>query len=328
MRVLNLLFLVGILLGLVSGPGTLNAQDLGALTSSCISRMPTALNPLCHSAIFAARSVRSIMSVADGMGSETAGSSSIIGRRKVGALGSRNYSASLSSGMVWSHLPSLNTTNVDQGLPNGFNVYNVKATFTAGLFEGLTISPGWGGILGLDLVGSGSLQVLTWDSELQARTARIGSYGVRLGLLRESFSTPGITLSVVRQYETAQELEAKQPEYTDLFIKSKATRLRAVVGKELGDFGVLAGVGWNRNFGLLQGTIPGMLLRIAHSFSSETVKESQTLYFSGVSYTNMVFQISLELGLAEGLNDSSLRYVKYEPVAYIPFSRIAFRARF
>ena len=318
-------FLSASLLVLANGQNVLAAQDLLALKSMCLSRMPIDQSETCHSAIYAAQSIRSLITIADGVGSETAGSSSVIGRKNTEGLVSRNFSVSLSTSVVKGETPSLGVLRSGQNMKNGLDIYGIKATIVAGLFEGLTISPGVRGILGLDILGSFSSQFLFWGTELPSKKMGMGSLGVRLGILRESFSVPGITVSFVRQFESAMEVQSPRTDHTDLLIKSESTRLRATIGKDLGGFSVLTGVGWNRNAGLLQGTIPGMLLKIAHTFSSEFTQETQRLYFASLSFTKTVFQWSFEFGLAEGLDGS---YLEYGSSGLTPFGQVALRTRF
>ena len=318
-------FLSASVLVLTNGQNVLLAQDLHALKSMCLSRMPVDQSESCHSAVYAAQSIRSLITIADGVGSEIAGSSSVIGRNYTEGLVSRNLSASLSTSIVRREIPSLGVMSPGQIIENGLDIYAIKATIVAGLFEGLTISPGVRGILGLDVLGSFSSQFLIWNNELPTKQMGVGSLGLRLGVLRESFSVPGITVSLVRQFESALEVQSVRTDHTDLLIKSESTRIRATIGKDLGRLSVLAGVGWNRNTGLLQGRIPGMLLRVAHTFSSSFTQETQRLYFAGLSLTKTVFQWSFEFGLAEGLGDSNLEYGSSD---LIPFGQVALRARF
>ena len=145
-------FLSASLLVLANGQNVLAAQDLLALKSMCLSRMPIDQSETCHSAIYAAQSIRSLITIADGVGSETAGSSSVIGRKNTEGLVSRNFSVSLSTSVVKGETPSLGVLRSGQNMKNGLDIYGIKATIVAGLFEGLTISPGVRGILGLDIL--------------------------------------------------------------------------------------------------------------------------------------------------------------------------------
>lgn len=313
---------------LVKSSNPLASQDLNTLTSSCIGKMSSDQYSLCHKSILAARTIRSGVSLSAGYGSELPGSSNAIGRRKEGQVPARNLSFAFSSGFARIRIPSLYIGSSNRDLSNVVNVYGLNTTFTLGLFDGLAISPGVKGVFSMDVIGSASVQFFNWDSEQPIVVSGTGSAGVRIGLLRESFSFPGLTVSVVRQTGRDLDLDSSRKDRVDLVVGNRSTRFRTTVGKDFSKLGILAGIGWNYNSGLLQGTIPGMLARSAWTFSSKEAVDSQALYFTGLSFTDMVFQLSLELGLVEELDVPSNVYFGYDSSSSVVFGRLAVRVRF
>jgi hypothetical protein len=313
---------------LANSSAPLASQDLSALTSSCIGKMRSDQSLICHRSILAARTIRSGVNLSAGYGSELPGSSNAIGRKKEGRLQARNLSFAFSSGFSRIQIPNLYKVESGQALSNAVNVYGLNGTFVLGLFDGLTISPEVRGLFSMDVLGTASAQFFNWASDHPIVKAGTGSVGLRIGLLRESFSFPGITVSVVSQTGLELDLDSPRKDHVDLAVGNKSMRFRTIIGKDFSKLGLLAGIGWNHNGGLLQGTIPGMLARSAWSFSSEETVDRQVLYFTGLSFTDMVFQLSLELGLIGGLDFPSNVYVGYGPDDSTVFSRLAIRVRF
>ena len=122
-----------------------------------------------------------------------------------------------------------------------------------GLFKGLR-----GGLLALDLLASAQLLPTTQIRNLtiEPGARRIGSvalglgFGGRLGLVGESRSLPGISVSVMRR-------DIPQLRYGNVFagdaysygVDVHATNLRLTIGKKLSVLALAAGIGWDKYTG-------------------------------------------------------------------------------
>ena len=313
---------------LVKPSGYLVSQNTNTLAASCVGKLPVSRSMLCYPSILAARTIRSGAIIASSYGSEMPGSSSAIGRTKNGQFKPRNLSVAFSSGLVHVTLPNLGMVQSDPKSSSGLNIYGFNTTFDLGLFDGLTISPGIRGVFAIDVLGSASVESFRWDPMYKRARVGTGSLGIRIGLVRESFTLPGLTVSVFKGKGTILELESERDGHIDLTVGNESMRFRTTMGKEFSKMGILGGVGWNDSNGLLKGNIPGMTTRSASTFSSKELVDSQFLYFAGLSFTSMIFQLSMELGLIEGFGDVPSLYIRPNPTEWSVFSRVAARIRF
>lgn len=304
------------------------SQNTIALTTSCVGKLPASRSMLCYPSILAARTIRSGAIIASSYGSEMPGSSSAIGRTKNGQFRARNLSVAFSSGLVRVNLPNLDVVQFDPESSSGLNIYGFNTTFDLGLFDGLTISPGVRGVFSIDVLGSASMESFRWNPMYKRAKMGTGSLGIRIGLVRESFTLPGLTVSVFKGKGTILELRSEIDDGIDLTVGNESMRFRTTMGKEFSKMGILGGVGWNNSNGLLKGNIPSMTSRFASTFSSKDLVDRQFLYFGGLSFTSMIFQLSMELGLIEGFGDVPSLYIRPDPTEWSVFSRIAARIRF
>ena len=232
------------------------AQDLDALVASCSEGGSPSLNVPCQGTILAVQAIRGGISVADAMGSELAGTSSTLGRR----LG-RTPRVSLAARF------KMAVFDIPDVLPNGgalpgkttLLTYGMQATATVGVLDGFSIAPSVGGFLSLDLLASLNLVFLQEDDGFTENEGII-SLGGRVGLLRESFTMPGVTVSVVQHY--GEQLSWGEVSVTGAGLDTDitTTSLRATVGKNLFAVALLAGIGldWQKgDFGVRVAWGPG-----------------------------------------------------------------------
>jgi len=170
---------------------------------------------------------------------------------------------------------------------------------SAGIFDGFSLGPTVGGFLSLDLSASGHwVNAPSRDGFLQ--DARGWGVGGRVGVLRESFSFPGISVSAF--YRSLGDLGLLDSEVDpggssfDLHLLS----LRGVVGKDIGGIGFIAGAGWERyggDFSFAVRVPPLPTIPVSGEMSSD-----RRLYFFGASLTFIALQLSGEVGWARGFD--------------------------
>lgn len=127
-------------------------------------------------------------------------------------------------------------------------VPGLGADVAVSLFNGISPAPTVGGVLSLDALGHVGLVAMPGDGFggdlLVAR-----GLGLRLGLLRESFTLPGVSVSAM--YHAIGDVTFGDPRLltTDGFFRSSASvlSLRAGVSKRIMLVGVTAGVGYDRS---------------------------------------------------------------------------------
>jgi hypothetical protein len=190
-----------------------------------------------------------------------------------------------------------------------FYVNTAQIGLAVGVLDGFSLVPTLGGILALDLFADADFLFLP-GSEGYVRNVGAWGVGGRLGILRESFTAPGITVSVAwRNLDRVQigELAERDPFEMDLCLSARS--LRIVAGKDLFGLGLLAGLGWDRYVSDVslelapapspsgEGTAAGDVTR------ARDLGTTRRLLFGGASMTFLVIQISAEVGWGEGFGD-------------------------
>jgi hypothetical protein len=124
--------------------------------------------------------------------------------------------------------------------------------------------------------------------------------GARLGILRESFTLPGISLSAARRWmgsTSIGDLDASNP--AEAGFDLEVTSIRGIVGKDFYGVGLLAGLGWDRLGGdatLRARTSPTGPETLA---STTDLSSKRLVYFLGGSMTFLIAQISGEIGFSD-----------------------------
>jgi hypothetical protein len=162
----------------------------------------------------------------------------------------------------------------------------------AGILEGFSPVPTIGGIGSLDLVGE--LRHIAYLGGGEGPDTAFGwGVGGHLGLLRESFTMPGVTVALThrRAGTTRYVPGGAEGAGTQVAIEPRVTSLRGVVGKDLLFLGLSGGVQRDRMHGgqeILLGGVPIQLPASTH--------QTRTTWFGGVNLTWVVAQLAAEVG--------------------------------
>jgi len=247
----------------------------------------------CASAGVASDQLREALSAGHAQGLPLPGSVSTLGRR----FGSTPRVA-LSARVGFTRFDFSDPERWDGGDPETESV--TAPTFSAavgvGLLDGFSIAPTVGGVLSLDVIADLSTMRLPSGSSFDGASTAFG-YGVRVGLLRESFTLPGASISVMRRTGASASVSG-----TGGSLESEVTTMsiRAGVGKEVLSFGLLGGVGWDHASSDWSATALGTgtdTISVSESGSDDTV----FTVFGGITRTFLVTQVGLEAGWTEGL---------------------------
>jgi len=195
-----------------------------------------------------------------------------------------------------------------------------RLTVAAGVFEGFSPAPTVGGVGSVDVVGEIRYLPLPAPDGTDGATIAWG-VGARVGILRESFTLPGVTLvamhrrvgtSGYRGAETQVTLDGGESVRMREFVEvsPSVTSLRAVVGKDLLAVGVNAGVQRDRIRGdarIEARRTTGSADFLDASFAPVTtsVPVDRTTWFVGVNRTWVVTQATLELGWSPAAGEPS-----------------------
>jgi hypothetical protein len=151
---------------------------------------------------------------------------------------------------TWVTLPDMQTIGSNEDVDFLFTGFHADGS--VGLFQGFSPSATVGGLLAVDLLASAGMVRLPSDDGLNGETVLTWGVGARLGITRESFTAPGISLSAL--YRDLGEFSFGDQEFdgADAFVHMDETSLwslRAAVGKRFTALGLTGGVGYDRYSG-------------------------------------------------------------------------------
>lgn len=286
---------------LVLIPGAARAQeDVLTLRDRCASQAST-LADHCLEAALAAQAVQGAVALSLAGGSDNPGTPSTLGRR----LGTTpRIALSLRVAGIRSDAPDVAR---DQELPlrgESFFTGSVEGRVAVGAFHGFSLVPTVGGVLSVDLLGSAGVALLPSDFGFHGNVGSVG-LGARLGLLRESFSLPGVSVSAMRRWTGSIRMgrSDRLGDGTLVDVDPTVTSIRALVGKDLLAVGLLAGVGWERHSGSARIRVSPPAAETSGEGDLDDLASDRILYFGGLSVTYLVLQISAEAGWTGGYFD-------------------------
>lgn len=280
-------------------PAALTGQGrVEALAEDCRGG-DTALEERCREGALAVQAAQGGIGLLAAGGAQVPGASSTIGRR---FGGTPRFSGSLRGGLARVSLPDVRSSGGPPFRGRTFTGVGAQASLALGLLDGFSLVPTVGGVLSLDVFGTLGFMILPEGHGFRDNPVTWG-VGANVGILRESFTMPGVTVSVARRGVEAVRLGDRDAgDAMEIRVDPSITSLRGVVGKDLLAVGVLGGVGWDRyrSDPTLQVTDPGGSVGVAtgDGFTSDRV-----LFFGGVSLSLLLLQLSTEIGWARGFED-------------------------
>jgi len=293
----------------------LASQGVEALAARCSGSNPS-LQIRCTDAALAARVVQQRVGLLAGLGAEVAGSASTLGRM----LGTRpRLSVSLRGALAVGHLPD--PGDRQDGTARGSTVIPaLHAGLSLGIFDGFHPVPTAAGFLSVDLVAGTSIILLPTTSGFPERSHAV-SWGVRVGVLRESFTLPGVSFSATRRSVAPVVLGSLAGgDAFEVSVDPSVTSLRATVGKDVYRVGIMGGVGWDSYGG-------NATARSAESEGTvDDFGNRRMLYFGGASYNLLALQVSAEAGWAPGFaRPSTPVAASFDPTRCAYFAGLALR---
>ncbi len=309
----------GLALVVAFSPG-LAAQDVTSLSDRCQSVAPTSATRCLEGAI-AAQALLGHTGLLAGLGSEIAGSPTTLGRR----IGSTpRVALSIRAGGLYARLPDLTDRQNAPAREARFFVPTLHGSVALGVFDGFRLTPTVGGLLSLDLLAQSSMVFLPKGQSFDGRVGSL-SLGARFGILRESFTLPGITISASRRSLGVVRL-ASVPlgDPTEVEVDPSVASYRLTVGKDLFAVGFLLGTGWDTYSTEAR---VGVADDVTGSVTVEApLKASRPLFFGGASLNFLVLQLSAELGWAKGFSAlSDYSGAEFDPTRRSLFGSLAAR---
>ncbi|MDE0473224.1 MAG: hypothetical protein OXI50_01575 [Gammaproteobacteria bacterium] len=307
----------GLMLALLNLAAPVRAQSAAELTARCSDASGGAA--WCAAGATAYQAAASGIGLAASAGSDIPGTSSTLGWRR--GLGPR---LALSARFTGARIPLPDLVEaLALELPElRSTVSSASLEGAVGLFDGFRWAPQYGGFLSLDLVASVGVLGLPRAHGFEGDGYSAG-VGARVGLLRESFDVPGISVSAVRRFPGDVRLGAARA--ITVRLEPVATSFRALIGKEFSAAGIVAGAGWDRYSGTV--TIDGPDSdRQPRSVTLDGPAVDRLLLYMGVSRTWQVLVVAGEIGWAagfDGLPDPSVQ--PFDPSAGSVFGSLSLR---
>ena len=275
---------------LVSASPARAQSALEDLATRCVAGGSAVIR--CRELAVTARSLQGTVGVLSGLGSEVPGSAGTLGRR----LGtSPRIAVSARAAFAHAGLPDLADPGTEPSREATFVLPVFQAGVAVGVFDGFFVMPTVGGVLSLDLLAQTSVLFVPTSDGFDGN-ATGWSVGARVGILRESFTLPGVSVSFTRRgLEPVRFGDATGPGGGAVEVDPSVTSVRATVGKDLLSVGVLAGLGWDHYSGSATLTASG-----ATPVSDGSWAHSRRVVFGGASLNFLVLQLAAEAGWAKG----------------------------
>jgi hypothetical protein len=260
-------------------------------------------------------------------GSDLPGSGSTLGHR---LPGSPRLSVSGRVSLVRITTPDvLGSASAPAG-DDSFFVPSAHLIGTIGLLDGFSLAPSVGGILSLDLFGNLHFLAPPEGAGFGDGTGGWG-LGGRLGIFRESFTLPGVSVSAgYRSLGDTEWGSWTDGDDAEAEFGTGITSLRAVIGKDLLGLGLLAGAGWDRYTADGEARVRDPGSGLQGDVPVDALARTRRLYFFGGSLTFVVLQASVEVGWADG-HDSSFpagEIGRFDPASGSLFGSFSLRLNF
>ncbi len=227
--------------GLVLGPALLlvaaigaSAQDGRSLNGRCEEEGPLQTQPRCAHLVIGAQQLQSSIGLAGTWGGIVPGAASTLGKRFPD--GPPRFSLTGRVGFVGFELPPDGSGGEGRSSVRPA----VQVSLGGGLFEGFRLRPSVGGVLALDLFGT-----LAWASLPDGTDGGgwQGGVGAKIGVLRESFDVPAITLTASTQWAGQARLLGGSADTTLAEVDPRTFAVRASISKDLGGLGATLSFG-------------------------------------------------------------------------------------
>lgn len=279
-------------------PAAASAQ---ALRAQCANASRDDVARFCGHVADAAAIMQPRIGIALSGGNPVPGTASTLGMR-LGSMPRFSISARVTAAEV--ETPGAERMNDSSTV--AFPVGSIAADVSVGLFSGISLLPTVGGFGSIDLLGSIGIIPLPHGEGFDDSAPLTWAAGARVGILRESFTAPGISVSAM--YRRLGDLTFGDSTLTDrdaFFTMSdySAYSVRGTVGKRVLGFGLTGGIGWDRYSSDVSGSLrdpvvldPANMLRIQHL----GMTEDRLSAFGNVSFTLLILNMSAELGWQQG----------------------------
>jgi hypothetical protein len=291
------------------------AQSPAEIAAACAAA--GGLAEPCAAAALTGRALMGQVGLLAGGGAEIPGTASTLGTRVGGGprLSFFARGAALDAG-----LPDLGTAT---GAELGFAATALQAGVAAGLFDGFRLMPTVGGFLSADAFAQASFLFLP-ASEGFGGNAQSLTAGVRVGILREGFSVPGVSVTAARRFPGEVDFGPAGVTRPAVTVGPGVTSLRAVAGKDLLAVELMGGVGWDDYSG--EATLRVLDDADSVVITTGELSGSRRLYFGSAAMTfGIVLSLSVQVGWADGFDPVAAYAGSFDPASGTLFGWLSAR---
>ncbi|MEO5511775.1 MAG: hypothetical protein ABIV28_09270 [Longimicrobiales bacterium] len=291
----------------VSGAASTAVHAQGTFEQQCAGATSNAqLRTYCMRIGQGIEVVQPRLGIAFSGGNPVPGTASTLGMR-LGTI--PRFSVALRASAATVEAPPIEKLQNTEALKFAVPALNVDAS--VGVFSGISLLPTVGGFGSVDLLGSIGILPLAQSKGFTDERPLSWSVGARVGLIRESFTAPGISVSgAYRKIGTVSygdSLFQTADAYFDIDDAS-AISIRGAISKRipLVGLGFTVGAGYDRYdataaFGARD---PSFLSGGMIAISRQDLETDRVAYFANASWTLILVHFVGEIGVQQGLKDA------------------------
>jgi hypothetical protein len=200
-------------------------------------------------------------------------------------------------------------TTARVGTPDfDFTTVSFSLDAAIGVYQGMSLLPTVGGFGSIDVLGSVGVMPLPRGGDYDGAPAS-WALGARVGILRESFTAPGVSVSAMyRSIGGFSRGDPDVPAMNDRYLRlsgQNVTSLRLVAGKRLFGMGLTGGAGHDRLRADVEarGSVPiGGLpdARQRFEIGQSGLRQNRNSLFVNASLTMLILNVSAEAGWQQG----------------------------
>jgi hypothetical protein len=283
------------LLGLAAPP-TARAQE-DALAGRCAEAsagvgVPAEVRAFCNLVAQGIETIQPRIGLAAAGGNPVPGTASTLGMR-LGASPRVSVGGRITA--LRASMPPIRALGSVEDLD--FFIPAITADASLGLFQGFSPAITVGGVLSLDLLASAGFVFLPGGKGFEDGAPFHWGAGLRLGILRESFTLPGVSLSAM--YRRVGEVRFVSPASRFELDGISNLSIRGAIGKRIYGIGLTAGAGYDRyssdvSFAVAPPASPVLPIRL------DGFDNDRFMLFANAAFTVLVITGSLELGWQQG----------------------------
>jgi len=188
-----------------------------------------------------------------------------------------------------------------------FLLKSVNVDAAVGVFSGFGLLPTVGGFGSIDVIASAGALFIPDEGGFREDTKKSWAIGTRVGILRESFTLPGLAVTgMYRRIGDIQfgDLDLTQTDAAFTMDDLSALSVRGTVGKKLFGIGAVAGIGFDRYSSDTElrhmALEPDDETLVPVTWKRRSFENDRLTFFGNVSYTLLVLSLNGELGWQNG----------------------------